>query len=79
MKLKSLAECIIESCKIKTIGEVNATFKIEVENNTWTVYAAHISYRDILLYCDKGTATFLVDSYGGEKYIAELFDWETAV
>jgi hypothetical protein len=73
--ISSLAQAIGLSLDTKTSGEMNAKFKIEVENKPWDVYAVSISHRDILCYCNEGTATFLVDTYG-ERNAAELFNWE---
>ncbi len=55
--------------------EVECLLKIEVENETWTAYAASVTNRDILLLTDKGTCTFLIDSYG-DRHVAELYDWD---
>lgn len=78
MKINSLNEAIDLSLIKKPTGqrgEIGANFTINIENDIWQVYCAYISYRDILLLCDKGTATFLVDSYGDNNFI-ELFNWE---
>jgi hypothetical protein len=47
---------------------------IEGETN-WHAYTAHISNREILLYCDKGTLSYVVDTYG-DRRVVELIDWE---
>lgn len=73
-KLKSLKQAIDLSLKGGQVGEVDCNFKIGVEGETWTVYTVSIAYRDIFCYADKGTATFLIDSYG-DRHMAELFDW----
>jgi hypothetical protein len=49
--------------------------EIEVQGDIWRVYEAVVSYRDILFFCDKGSATYLVDTYGARNTV-ELFDWE---
>lgn len=72
--IKSLSQAIESSIDGKTFGEVDADFKIDIQGELWTCYAVSIADRDILAYCDKGTATLLVDSYG-DKHTAELFDW----
>lgn len=53
----------------------NVSLDLSVNGETWKAYGAEVSHRDILFYCDKGTATFLVDSYG-DRHVTELFDWE---
>lgn len=53
--------------------EFDVNLSITVEGETWKAYTAYVSHRDILLLCDKGTATFVVDSYG-DRHTAELFD-----
>jgi diaminopimelate decarboxylase len=73
--IKTLSQAIDLSLKAKSSREIDTNLKIEIEGQLWTAYTVAISYRDILFYCDKGTATFLVDSYG-DKNVAELFDWE---
>ena len=72
--IMSLQEAIALSLDAMCADEHEASFKINVNDSVWTAYAVSISYRDILLYCDKGTATYLVDSYG-DRHVAELFDW----
>ena len=73
-KIKRLLDAINLSVDGKTSGEINADFKIGVDGETWKCYTVAISYRDVLCYCDKGTATYVVDSYG-DLNTHELFDW----
>ena len=73
--MNSLNQAIEASFKNKLGYEADAEFSIEVEGEAWRVYTVSIDVRDILCFCDKGTATFLVDSYG-DRNVAELFDWE---
>ena len=56
--------------------DLDVSIQIEVDGQVWRCYNAIVSNRDILMICDKGTATYLVDSYG-DKHVAELFDWNT--
>lgn len=70
-KLKQAVDLSLDG---KTEGEIDADFIIDVDGMTWNVYTVSISHRDILCYCDKGTATFLVDSYG-DRHVPELFGW----
>jgi hypothetical protein len=72
--IKSLDQAVKKSLKAKNSKEYNSEFTIQVEGMAWNCYAVSISYRDVLCYCDKGTATFLVDTYGN-KHTVELFDW----
>jgi hypothetical protein len=59
--------------------EIDARFKVNIEldrgDETWNCYGVAISHRDILLYCEEGTMTFLLDKYG-DKYTFELFSAE---
>lgn len=71
IEFKDLIEMSIKARKTK---EVDCSIPVEVENETWQAYTASVSNRDILLFTDKGTVTFLVDSYG-DRHVAELFDW----
>lgn len=56
-------------------GEHDANFKIEVQESLWHVYTVSIAHRAVICYCDKGTATLFIDSYG-DRNTYELFDWE---
>ena len=72
MTLQNLAALSLEeSCQQIP---VDLEICIPMENKPWRAYEASIAHRDILLLCDKGTATFLVDTYGDRNTI-ELFDW----
>lgn len=73
-QITELNQAIELSVSSKRIGEQDAGFKIEVDGQTWDCYTVSISHRDVLCYCEQGTATFLVDSYG-DRNVAELFDW----
>lgn len=70
--LSQLVELSLKTTKQKTFS---VNFNIKIKDELWKVHEASVAHRDILLYCDKGTATFLVDSYG-DNHIATLFDWE---
>ncbi len=73
--MNSLNDCIELSLKDSCeSNEIDVNFSVQVEGDTWQAYTACISHRDILLFTDKGTCTFLVDSYG-TKNTVELFDW----
>lgn len=74
-KVNTLKEAIDLSLKPKNAGHICANFSIIVENDTWDIYEVSVSNREILCFSDKGTATFLVDTYG-QRSVAELFDWE---
>lgn len=73
--VKNLSECVLKSLKAKNTRELNAKFSVEVEGRQWSCYTVAISNREFTLYCNEGTATFLVDSYG-DKNTCELFDWQ---
>ena len=53
---------------------VDCSFSIEHEGTSYHCYHASIAHRDILLYTDKGTVTYLVDSING-NHTAVLYDW----
>lgn len=72
--MNSLSDCIELSVKTKTTKEIDVDFSVNIQGETWKAYSTSVSNRDILLFTDKGTCTFLVDSYGN-KNVAELFDW----
>lgn len=73
-RITSLNHAIGLSLDGKTSGEIDAQFNINIEGKAWSCYTVSISRRDILCYCNEGTATYLVDSYG-DRNVAELFDW----
>lgn len=54
--------------------EVDCSFHIDTNHGVFFIYSASLSYRDIILYSEKGTLTFLVDTYGDITHV-ELFDW----
>lgn len=56
--------------------EFDVNIELKVEGKTWRAYTAYVTHREVLFLCDKGTATYVVDSYG-DRHTAELFDWET--
>lgn len=53
---------------------VDCSFQVTTPAGIFHAYHASIVHRDILLYTDKGTVTYLVDSYG-DKHTCELYDW----
>ena len=73
--LKSLNDCIEKSIRGKCTIEHDASFLTEVNGENWDCYTAAIGYREFTLYCNQGTATFFVDSYG-DRNTCELIDWE---
>jgi hypothetical protein len=75
-RITSLNQAIDLAVRRQEHRQVDAKLSIEVNGEAWTCYTVSISYRDILCYCDQGTATLLIDSYG-DRHVAELFDWET--
>jgi hypothetical protein len=66
----------IEKCLYATQSrEYDCKIDVFIDERTqWKAYSASISKQDILLYCDKGTATFLIDIYG-DSPVATLYDW----
>jgi hypothetical protein len=57
--------------------ERDAQFTIDVDDEIWTCYTVNITNREVLCYCNEGTASFVIDTYG-YKTTFELFDWEKA-
>lgn len=77
MKVNSLNQAIFYSVHSDCDGsEIDADFEISVNGETWKCYTVAISHRDILCYCNEGTASFAVDTYHGSRDIAELVDWD---
>ena len=73
--IKTLKECIELSLKEKSNKELDADMIVEVNNQHWHCYTVALSHREFTLYCDEGTASFVVDSYG-DRHSCELVDWE---
>lgn len=75
--IKSLQDCIKECLKGGFNRELPCNLKIEVDATVWTAYTVAMGYREFTFFCDKGTATYFVDSYG-DRHTCELIDWEYA-
>lgn len=74
-KQYTLNQLIEKSLKVtKSSYAMLCNFKINVNGEDWDAYDSSVCHRDILLYCDQGTVTLLVDSYGNRDII-EIFDW----
>jgi hypothetical protein len=73
--ITSLKNCVEKSLKAKTNKELNASFSVDVNGETWNCYTVAVSFREFSLYCEQGCASFVVDSYGA-KNTCELVDWE---
>ena len=58
--------------KPRTI-ECNLT--LQVDDEKFHAYEVSIANCDLLFYCDKGTANYVVDTYGNQTF-CELYDWE---
>lgn len=69
-----LYDLILLSIDADESTEYDVDLLIKVNGQLWHAHTACVAHRDILLLCDKGTATFLVDSYG-DKNTVDLFDW----
>ena len=55
--------------------EIDCNIELEINGKIWSAYTANFCIGDVLLYCDKGTSTFVIDWYGDEPSF-ELFDYE---
>lgn len=74
--IRSLAQAVEASLKARESKEHKAKFTIEVDGEKWRCHTVAIASKDILCYCDKGTATYLVDSMNSIDYFGVLHDWE---
>lgn len=75
MKIKNLKQAADLSTSGNDYNDVEANLKIEVNGAVWHCYNVSISYREIFCNCDKGSAVFVVDTYG-DRNTFELYDWE---
>jgi len=73
--IRSLRECVEKSVKTRNGDELDADFVVEVDDNEWHCYTVAMGHREFTLYCNEGTATYVVDSYG-DRNTCELIDWE---
>lgn len=73
--IKTLKQAIDLSVLNSDQGEIDADLKIKVNGETWDCYTVHVNQREFLCYCNQGTASFVVDSYG-DRNTCELLDWE---
>lgn len=64
---------LVEASIMGPFGQFEYDLPIEIEGHICQVYEVSIAYRDILLFTDHGTATFLVDTYGS-RHTFELYD-----
>lgn len=48
---------------------------LDVDGERWLAHEVSIVSQELLFFCDKGTAVYMVDNYGGRP-VVELFDWE---
>lgn len=55
--------------------EFNVSLQLEISDERWNAYAAFVSCRQITFYCDKGSATYDVNTVG-YRTGAVLVDWE---
>lgn len=64
------------SLTAKSSKSVECDIMLEVDGEEFKAYEVSIANQDLLFYCDKGTANYVVDNYGNGKITVELFDWE---
>jgi len=57
------------------VNEHECSVTLNVNHIEVNAYAVSIAYRDILFFTDKGTVSFVVDSYG-DKNLIEQVDWD---
>ena len=55
--------------------QIECSIDLLIENEVWHAYNVSISFRSLMFYTNKGTAYYLVDSYG-DRQVMELLDWE---
>lgn len=74
--LKNLHDCVTEAKKQSNRSrELDASFRVEINGQNWTCYTVAVAHHEFILFCDEGTATFVVDQYG-DRFTFELIDWE---
>ena len=73
----SLLDAVRKSLVPVDIGSHDARFDVVVNGEVWACYEISVSHQDVMLYCDKGCATIVVDSRRDNFVLGyELFDWE---
>lgn len=73
--MKDLKYYAAMSIGSKGTKAIECDLTLEVDGEEFHAYEVSVSNRDLLFFCDKGTANYLVDTYG-EKIVIELFNWE---
>lgn len=74
MRTLTFKDLVEKAVKANKSTEVSCNLKLSVDGETWVAYSVSIANRDLLFFCEQGTATYLIDSYG-DRHTAELFDW----
>lgn len=74
--MKDLKHYALLANQCKKPREVNCSLTLEVDGEAWNAYSVAIAHNDLMFSTDKGTATYLVDDYGGGKLTVELYDWQ---
>lgn len=54
--------------------EVDCNLTLHVDGTDMQAYTCSVGNRDLLFYTDKGTVSYLIDTYGNTAR-AELVDW----
>lgn len=75
-KKKTLRDYAVKSTQIKTPKSLPCNISLQVDGEKWNAYEVSISHCDLLFYCDKGTANYIVDTIHGQVLGIELFNWE---
>ena len=73
--MKTWDDLINWSLKAYRMKTFDISLDLRIKGETWNAYEATVAHREILFYCDKGSVTYFVDTYGG-KHSVQLFDWE---
>lgn len=73
--ITNIKQCIEKSLVAKGPRELKAKLQVTVDNQVWNAYTVAMNHREFTLFCEEGTATYVVDTYG-DKSTCELFDWE---
>lgn len=48
---------------------------LKVDGHRLKAHEVSVCGRDLLFFCDKGTVSFVVDTYG-DRHVIEMLDWE---
>lgn len=63
------------SVSLKHDTTLECSLILDVTGDKFHAYEVSVANRDLLFFCNEGTANYVVDTYG-DKVVVVLFNWE---